>query len=305
MWVSKRWGSLLRASLTASSTVRTPDRRQSVTQVGGASSISPASRRAMASAGRSHSWSRISALSTATSTASGAGARKNQVEKRLGATGGGSQWENGTRVSPSTTTAASSFASRTAARLAALSSSPGCAGSMSSFSTWPPGNTHMPPKAPRELRRSMSTSMPSSVSRAKTTVAAGIGSMLSSVTPLSRHALREHLEAQLLELSGEELGIVEHPVVVDAPVAGRTADDGERGVQVLGEVPAVGAEQDAVALGPQHMAGDAGGHDRLDVVAAIAGEAPPGGAHELHGVGEERLEEGLGRRHARHAQQAG
>ena len=52
--VAKRSGSLLLASASATSTSAATARRRRVIHVGGASSYSPASRRAMASAGESH-----------------------------------------------------------------------------------------------------------------------------------------------------------------------------------------------------------------------------------------------------------
>ncbi len=71
-------------------------------------------------------------------------ATKNQVAKRLGASGGGTQKANGTRSSTARTTPVSSAASRTAAWRAASSSSMAAPAGASSSSTLPPGNTHMP-----------------------------------------------------------------------------------------------------------------------------------------------------------------
>ena len=100
--------------------------RWSVIHVGGARSISPASRRAMASAGRIHVWSWISPPSIViTGVTAGHGARKNHVANRFGEIGGAVQCENGTRSASSSTRPASSAASRTAARRAAVASSCG------------------------------------------------------------------------------------------------------------------------------------------------------------------------------------
>src|SRR5438270_1333837 len=62
----------------------------------------------------------------------------------------------------------------------------------------------------------------------------------------SRRRSGKDLQAQLVEVPGEELGIVEHPVVVDAPVARRAPGNRAGGVQVAGEGLAVGALQDGV-----------------------------------------------------------
>ena len=100
--------------------------RWSVIHVGGARSISPASRRAMASPGRIHAWSWISPPSMVmTGVPAGQGARKNQGGEPLGEIGGAVQWENGTRSTASSTSPASSAASRTAARRAPVASSSG------------------------------------------------------------------------------------------------------------------------------------------------------------------------------------
>jgi hypothetical protein len=189
MCVSKNSGSVVRASVIAAATSGDRASRCSVTQVGGASSISSASRRAIASAGWSHRWSRISPMSTVTAPA-GAGPTKNQVANRLAVTGGGTQCANGSRVSASTTRSASSSASRTAAWRAASITSP--SGGMSSGSTRPPGNTHIPPaNSSFELRRTIRVSTPpSGASRNKTTVAAGTAS---GTSPLVVGMRRIHL----------------------------------------------------------------------------------------------------------------
>src|SRR3982751_166623 len=92
----------LAASASAAATSGSCDNRCNVTNVGGASSMSPASRRRSASAGGTQTYSWISAPSMVTAP-DGAGARKNQVAKRFGATGGGVQCANATSAAGSTT----------------------------------------------------------------------------------------------------------------------------------------------------------------------------------------------------------
>src|SRR5580658_1933321 len=89
MWVSKRSG--LRDAVASSAAPASPycDNHQSVVNVGGANSIWPELRAAMAAAGVIQRCSWISTSSTTTSKPSFAGARKNHVAKRLGAAGGG------------------------------------------------------------------------------------------------------------------------------------------------------------------------------------------------------------------------
>src|SRR5918996_4228847 len=118
-------------------------------------------------AGVVQTWSPISPPSTITSAApAGSAARKNQVAKRRGASGGGNQWANGTSSVGSSSRPVSSWASRTAARRTPSNPSP------SPASTRPPGNTHSPPNAWPLVLRSMRHSSPASPSRTRTTVAA-------------------------------------------------------------------------------------------------------------------------------------
>jgi len=169
MRVKKRSGARAAAAAEAAATFGYAASQCSVTQVGGASSMSPSSRRERATPGRIQAWSWISPRSI-TTAAEGAGARKNHVRNRLGAINGGVQCENGISADDGTTSPASSDASRTAAFAAAVSSSAPATRSPSSMR--PPGNTHMPPNARREFLRSMSVSSPPGPSRSRTTVAA-------------------------------------------------------------------------------------------------------------------------------------
>src|SRR5262245_37929481 len=207
MRVVKRSGVRPRAAASAAPTA--PERESStrVTKVGGASSISCASRRRSASAGRSQACSWISPWSIATRPA-GAAARKNQVWKRTGAIDGGVQCEKGTRPAGSTARPASSTASRTAAQRAAPSSSAGSSPARSASSTLPPGKTHMPPKAIFELRRSISVSRAEGASRTRITVAAGRAGLSIALPSASRDELRGALDLRELERRRHEQALV-------------------------------------------------------------------------------------------------
>src|SRR5687768_11419554 len=102
MWVAKYATSSAFARSTAAAAVSTSASPCKVTQVGGTSSTSPAACRSRAAAAEVQTWSPISPPSTTTSAAPGGrAATKNHVEKRLGASGGGTQWAKGTSASAS------------------------------------------------------------------------------------------------------------------------------------------------------------------------------------------------------------
>ena len=103
---------------------RTPRRSSSETCCGGASSISPAACAASASSGPNHWIASVSAPS-AIAVPPATGPTKNHVAKRFGEMSGVVQLEKWTSASGSTSTPASSFASRAAARRAAASTSAG------------------------------------------------------------------------------------------------------------------------------------------------------------------------------------
>src|SRR4051812_26501368 len=113
-WSRAMWVTYLRGDATLAASITTAMSSawascHSVTHVGGASSMRPSSRPASTSAGRNQAWSWISLPSMATSWAAGAGATKNHVENRLGASGGGHQYDNVTSASMSSSRAASSL----------------------------------------------------------------------------------------------------------------------------------------------------------------------------------------------------
>ena len=101
---------------------RTSRSSSSVTYCGGASSISPAARAASASSGPNHCTASVSPPS-AISLPPATGPAKNHVANRFGEISGVVQLERWTSVSGSTSTPASSLASRAAARRAAASRS--------------------------------------------------------------------------------------------------------------------------------------------------------------------------------------
>ena len=93
-----------------------------MTYCGGASSISPAACAASASSGPNH-WSSSVSAPSAIALPPATGPAKNHVANRFGEISGVVQFETCTSASGSTSTPASSFASRAAARRAAASRS--------------------------------------------------------------------------------------------------------------------------------------------------------------------------------------
>src|ERR1700732_5179066 len=71
-------------------------------------------------------------------------------------------------------------------------------------------------------------------------------------TTAVRRSTRQGLELELLEMGEEEVGLLEHPIVVDRPsIAGRR--DGERRLELARESFPVGSRQDRITIRPQDV----------------------------------------------------